>query len=52
VLLAYTTADLARIFQYTERAIQKRAAKEQWPSLDRQGRGGGKAYQLPHYRNM
>lgn len=38
---AYTTQELIDIFEISQQAIDKRAKREYWESLPRQGRGGG-----------
>jgi putative transposase len=38
---AYTSRDIALILNVTDRAVRNRAAKAEWPSRPRSGRGGG-----------
>lgn len=40
----YTTRDLAQILGITERAVQLRAGREEWRSVPRKGRGGGRLW--------
>lgn len=39
-----TAKTIAEALGVTERSVQRRAAREQWPSQKRSGRGGGKVY--------
>lgn len=44
--MKYTAAQIAAALGQTDRAIQKRAARESWPSEKRKGKGGGKVFDL------
>lgn len=44
--MGYTAAQISKAMGLTERAVQKRAKNEGWPSQKRKGKGGGRLFSL------
>jgi hypothetical protein len=44
--VSYSIKDIAEALGLTSKGVAYRATKEEWPSVPRKGRGGGRAYRL------
>lgn len=44
--MSYSIKDIAEALGLTSKGVAYRAAREEWPSVPRKGRGGGRAYRL------